>query len=106
MSLGIEVRKDLLWTFDERGNPIEPRFDQVNRIGDLIANALVQYFTVDRVDMNKNQHVPKFNHHMGDTKSLGLASAETDGVPQVSTKSFTQPSNANHHIGSIPHSGH
>lgn len=63
MSLGIEVRKDMVWTFDDNGNPVAPRFDQVNRIGDLIANALIQYFTVDRVDMNKNQHLPKFNAH-------------------------------------------
>ena len=54
MSLGIEVRKDLLWRFDEDGTPIEPRFDQVDRIGDLIANALIEYITVDRAEMNKN----------------------------------------------------
>ena len=66
MSLGIEVRKDLVWTFDEKGRPVEPRFDQVNRIGDLIADALIQYFTVDRVDMNKNRHVPHLQYKEGD----------------------------------------
>ena len=71
MSLGIEVRKDLVWTFDKNGNPIEPRFDQVNRIADLIATALVQYFTEDRVQMNKNQHVPTINPHMGDMPHSG-----------------------------------
>ena len=62
MSLGIEVRKDLVWAFDKDGRPIAPRFDEVNRIGDLIANALIQYFTVDRVDMNKNLHVPNLHN--------------------------------------------
>ncbi len=54
MSLGIEVRKDLVWHFDDQGRPIEPRFDQVNRIGDLIAKALIEYITVDRAEMHKN----------------------------------------------------
>jgi len=62
MSLGIEVRKDLVWTFDKDGNPLEPRFDQVNRIGDLIADALIQYFTVDRVEMNKNANIPSIQY--------------------------------------------
>ncbi len=62
MSLGIEVRKDLLWTFDANGNPLEPRFDQVNRIGDLIGDALIEYITVDRAEMNKNPEALAIHH--------------------------------------------
>jgi hypothetical protein len=55
MSLGIEVRKDLLWKIDSNGTPTEPRFDQINRIGDLISEALIEYFSVDKEDMKKHK---------------------------------------------------
>jgi hypothetical protein len=53
MSLGIEVRKDLVWKFDKNGNPIEPNLDQANIIADKIAEAISVYFNTDRMEMNK-----------------------------------------------------
>lgn len=56
MSLGIEVRKDTLWDLDAQGNPIEPKFEQIDHIGKLISTAVIQYFTQDRTEMKK---IPK-----------------------------------------------
>ena len=56
MSLGIEVRKDIAWDFDEQGQPTQPNFERLNNITDLLADSIIKYFNVDRMDMNK---VPK-----------------------------------------------
>ena len=57
MSLGIEVRKDFLWALDNDGNPIEPKSDQIEQIGNLISSAVIQYFTEDRKEMKKGARV-------------------------------------------------
>ena len=53
MSLGIEVRKDIVWDFDEQGRPTQPNFERAYRITDLLAESIIEYFNVDRMDMNK-----------------------------------------------------
>ncbi len=47
-SLGIEVRKDLVWDFDERGHPIRPNPDNALAIADVIAEGLAIYLREDR----------------------------------------------------------
>jgi hypothetical protein len=54
-SMAIEVRKDLVYRFDDRGMPLGPKLDSVGLIGDLIARALVIYFTEDRPSMGLGQ---------------------------------------------------
>lgn len=46
-ALGIEIRKDLVYNFDERGYPISPRTDTIEIIADILARAMHTYFTVD-----------------------------------------------------------
>jgi len=53
MSLGIEVRKDLVWHFNEKGQPVEPNLAQAHQIADKIAEAVSIYFNVDRIEMNR-----------------------------------------------------
>lgn len=53
MSLGIEVRKDLIWEFDSKGNPIRPNLDRAYEIADKMADSMIEYFTIDRVEMNR-----------------------------------------------------
>ena len=48
MSLGIEVRKDLVWKFDEKGIPIEPQPDFALKISKKIAKAISIYMQEDR----------------------------------------------------------
>ena len=48
MSLGIEVRKDLVWKFDKDGNPIEPQPDFALKISKKIAQAISIYMLEDR----------------------------------------------------------
>ncbi len=50
-SMAVEVRKDLVYRFDDQGMPMGPREDAIRRIGDLIARALVVYFTEDKPAM-------------------------------------------------------
>jgi hypothetical protein len=52
-SMAVEVRKDLVYRFDDRGMPIGPRTAAIKRIGDLIARALVVYFTEDKPAMRE-----------------------------------------------------
>lgn len=47
-SLAIEVRKDLVWTFNDEGRPVAPRAEAAARIGTLIARA-VQSFLIEDV---------------------------------------------------------
>ena len=53
MSLGVEVRKDLVWDFDEKGRPVQPNLKKAHLIADRMADAIIEYFTIDRVDMNR-----------------------------------------------------
>ena len=46
-SLLIEVRKDLIWTYD-KGQPVGPRPDNAQLIARSIAQAVTQYLTQDR----------------------------------------------------------
>ena len=46
-SLGIEVRKDLVWEFDH-GRPVRPKPDAARRIAEVIAEALFVYLDHDR----------------------------------------------------------
>jgi len=48
MSLGVEVRKDLVWRFDEMGHPEAPDPERGLYVADRIAEAVIQYFTDDR----------------------------------------------------------
>lgn len=47
-SLGLEVRKDLLVELDEHGTPGKVRWDNVERISDVIAQAVAIYMSKDR----------------------------------------------------------
>lgn len=55
-SLGLEVRKDLLVEMDEQGNPTAVRWDNVNRIGDIIAQAIAIYMQRDRIAHENMSH--------------------------------------------------
>ena len=48
MSMGIEVRKDLIWAFDEFGFPDHPEPSRAYFIADRIADAILTYFRQDR----------------------------------------------------------
>ena len=48
MSLGVEVRKDLVWRFDEAGHPEEPDAERALFVADRIADAVLLYFGEDR----------------------------------------------------------
>lgn len=47
-SLGVEIRKDLVFTFDERGNPVKPCLGTIDHVATTMATALETYFRVDR----------------------------------------------------------
>ena len=53
MSLGIEVRKDLVWDFDEAGRPVQPNPVQAFKIADSIAEAISTYLNLDRTEMGR-----------------------------------------------------
>ena len=46
-ALGIEVRKDLLWEFDDRGQPIRPRPENAETIAGALAEGVAIYFKRD-----------------------------------------------------------
>jgi hypothetical protein len=48
-SIGIEVRKDLLWEIDERGRPVQPLPAAARQIADGIAEGVVTYLEHDRL---------------------------------------------------------
>ncbi len=48
MSLGVEVRKDLIWRFDEAGHPDVPDPGRALYVADRIADAVLTYFNDDR----------------------------------------------------------
>ena len=47
-ALTIEVRKDLVWRFDEDGNPLGPREDSARELGTLLAQGIGTYLREDR----------------------------------------------------------
>lgn len=47
-ALGFEVRKDLVYEFDDAGNPVGPKLDEARRIAEIIARAIKIYCTDDR----------------------------------------------------------
>lgn len=52
-ALGIEIRKDLVWHFDEMGTPVGPRLDNIRIIGKHVAQAIYVYLTEDRAAVNR-----------------------------------------------------
>jgi hypothetical protein len=46
-ALGIEVRKDLVFEFDDKGRPVAPRKREASKIASFIARAIKVYFTRD-----------------------------------------------------------
>lgn len=48
MAFGIEVRKDLLWEFDEAGHPLQPKPERGVEVADRIADALLIYLNEDK----------------------------------------------------------
>jgi hypothetical protein len=47
-SLGIEVRKDLVFEFDDAGRPLRPKPEAAEAIGEAIARGITMYLTRDR----------------------------------------------------------
>ena len=54
-ALGVEIRKDLVWHFDEKGVPIGPRMDNIRSIGKNIAKAIHIYLTQDRDAVTRSE---------------------------------------------------
>jgi hypothetical protein len=48
MAFGIEIRKDLVWEFDENGHPLTPAPERALAVADLIADAILVYLYEDR----------------------------------------------------------
>ena len=48
MSFGIEVRKDMLWRFDDEGRPLGPDPERGLYIADRLADAIIAYLNEDR----------------------------------------------------------
>lgn len=46
-ALGIEIRKDLIYDFDEDGHPVAPRPREARKIASVLARAIHIYFTED-----------------------------------------------------------
>lgn len=46
-ALGIEVRKDLVFEFDDKGQPVAPKEDEASKIASHIARAIKIYFSKD-----------------------------------------------------------
>ena len=49
-AIGVEVRKDLVWKFDNNGQPMEAAPEQGWHIADRIADAVITYLNEDRAD--------------------------------------------------------
>ncbi len=50
-SLAIEVRKDLLWQLDGRGEPVEPIPERAAQVADILARSLLTYLDRDRGEL-------------------------------------------------------
>jgi len=53
-SLGIEIRKDLIWAFDRNDQPERPRPEQAWQLGQCLARAITQYLAEDRPQAPKD----------------------------------------------------
>ncbi len=51
-ALGIEVRKDLIYDFDEEGRPVAPRPEQARALAETIARGVVTYLNKDRPEIS------------------------------------------------------
>ena len=58
--LGIEVRKDLVYEYDERGVPVAPRWDNVEHIGKLVARAVRTFLHEDVTHLEPGLDGPQF----------------------------------------------
>ena len=47
-AISIEVRKDLVWHFDDDGRPMGPDDERADEIGRILAQAIGTYLTEDR----------------------------------------------------------
>ncbi len=66
-AIGIEIRKDLVWEFDRKGNPVGPRRDNAQKLARLIAEALELYFRTDRtrrIPFNEAIRRHRLPHHL------------------------------------------
>lgn len=46
-SMGLEVRKDVVWSFDADGRPVGPRVENANKVAEAIAAAVLVYLNCD-----------------------------------------------------------
>lgn len=46
-SMGIEVRKDVVWEFDDQGRPLRPKVENAFRVAEAIAAAVLVYLNYD-----------------------------------------------------------
>ena len=56
-ALGIEVRKDLVWAFDEQGKPGAPYPERAAHIADIIADAVIIYLNDDHIIPNQESPI-------------------------------------------------
>ena len=56
--LGIEVRKDLVYEYDDRGVPVAPRWDNVEQIGKLVARAVRTFLHEDVTHLEPGLDAP------------------------------------------------
>jgi len=56
-AIGVEVRKDLVYEFDERGHPLRPKPEAAKRIAAVLANGLRRYFETDRPETKPVEHL-------------------------------------------------
>ena len=54
MSMGIEIRKDLVWSFDSTGRPTGPNPEFGLFVAEKIAEAVATYLSEDRNEMGRN----------------------------------------------------
>lgn len=67
-AIGIEIRKDLVWQFDDQGRAVAPRHDNAQRIARLVAQAIGRYFLDDlhrRIPFNQEIRDPALPHDVG-----------------------------------------
>lgn len=58
-SIGVEVRKDLVWEWDAAGFPVRPKVERAAQIGALIGQAILTYLNDDRpTQFSSNLDIP------------------------------------------------
>ncbi len=53
-ALGLEVRKDLVWDFEDDLVPLGPRADETERLGSILAKSIYTYLDVDRARLHRS----------------------------------------------------